>query len=62
MITRRDPKSGEVTVTALEFSVLVSEGSVRILIDDAVVQEWKPGPGHADAPSPRSKPAKRGSR
>jgi|ERR1700680_3333636 len=44
MITRRDPKTGEIAVTARTFSVAISEGSVRILVDDSVVHEWKPDP------------------
>lgn len=63
MITHRDPKTGEITVTAREFSVLVTKVGVRILIDGTVVHEWNPSPKHdANAPSPRSKPAKRGAR
>jgi hypothetical protein len=39
MITRRDQSSGEITVTAKDFTAHVTEASVRILIDDAVVHE-----------------------
>jgi hypothetical protein len=63
MITHRDPKSGEVTVTAREFSVLVSEETVRILVGGAVVHQWSANENRDNnEPSPRSRPAKRGSR
>ena len=63
MITHRDPPSGEITVTAKEFTVHVTEVGVRILVDNVFVHEWSKNTKHdLNAPSPRSNPAKRGSR
>ena len=63
MVTRRDPSSGEITVTAKDFTVHVTEAGVRILVGDAIVQEWSPNQKHDEnTPSPRSRPATRGSR
>jgi hypothetical protein len=63
MVTKRDPSSGEITVTAKDFTVHVTETGVRILIDDAVVHEWSPNQKHDDnTPSPRERKTIRGSR
>jgi len=64
METTRNLKDGTITVRASSFVVHVSEDSVRVLIADTVVHEWKLGPKHNDAPSPRSRPVarKRGAR
>jgi hypothetical protein len=60
--THRNPKDG--TITAKGFTVVITEDGVRVLVGDAAVHEWKPGPKHADEPSPRSAGTnrKRGSR
>jgi hypothetical protein len=63
MITHRYPPTGEITVTAKDFTVRVTEEGVRILIEDAVVHEWSPKPKHDDnTPSPRERKTTRGSR
>jgi hypothetical protein len=72
METRRNNATGEISVTAKNFEVVVSEDAVRIQVGDTLAHEWKFEPvanlagqvDRSDRPSPRSRPAdrKRGAR
>jgi hypothetical protein len=62
MISKRDPDTGAITVSTAVFCVLITEDGLKVTIGEDVVHTWSIDQHNADAPSPRSRSTKRGSR
>jgi hypothetical protein len=62
MISQRDSRTGDITVSTAVFSVLISEDGLKVKIGEEIVHAWSLDQHNADTPSPRSRPTKRGSR
>ncbi len=58
----RDNKTGEITVTARNFTVVVSETGVQIRVGGEIVHSWRPGRQPEEQPARIHPDRKRGSR